>query len=116
MTLFGLAVLAALVAYYGFLAVDGLGLATRSAAATVTAKGYRAAGETYYTVVIGNRPLVRPRATPEVYLLRLDIQGQEAEGAVAQDLHAAVAEGDSVQVEYQRKRLSGNLRVLTVHR
>jgi hypothetical protein len=115
-TFFGLVVLAALVVYYGFLAVDSLSLPTRSAAATVAAKGYRAGGETYYTVVLGNSTLVRPRATPEVYLLKLVIDGQEVEGAVPKDLHTAVTQGDSVRVEYQRTRLTGAFRILAVHR
>ena len=116
MTLFGLAVLAALVLYYVFVAINGLALPTQSATATVTGKSYREAGQTYNTIFIDNRPLIRGQPTPEIYVLELQIGNQKAEGTVTKGLYGAVSIGAEVKITYQHRRLTGSLLVLEVRR
>ena len=100
--------------YVGFMAVDGLWLKKQTATATVVGKGYREAGQTYYTQIIGNRPVVRAQETAEAYVLKVDIGGREIECVVAREVHDAVSAGDQVEVTYQESRLSRTVLVQDV--
>jgi hypothetical protein len=112
--IFGLIILAALGVYLLFMAINNLALAQRTASGVVLAKGYREAGTTYFTQIIDGRPVVRPQGRPEMYVIKLDVTGQQAESAVTKQTYDAVTTGDQVQVTYQRRRLTGGLRVLDV--
>jgi hypothetical protein len=112
----GLVIVIGVALYLLFLAADGLGLESQEATATVVGKGYREAGQTYYTQIINNRPQVMPQATPERYLLKLDLAGREVECAVEKGLYDAVQAGDQVRATYQRRRLTGATQVVDVRR
>ena len=106
--------LAGILIYFSFTAMNSLGLKDRSATARVISKGYRQAGQTYITQKVGNRMLTLPQFTPEMYLLELEIQGKATSCAVAKTIYDRVTAGDQVTVVYQRKRITGGLQVLTV--
>jgi hypothetical protein len=112
----GIVILICVGLYFLFMAVDGLGLEVQTGTAKVLGLEYREAGKTYTTEIINNRPYVRPQARPEMYLLKLDINGRETAGAVPRALYEAVQPGDQVRVTYQRRRITGLLQVLEVSR
>jgi hypothetical protein len=114
MVIFGAVILAAVALYFGFMAADGMGLASRQATARVTGKEYRDPGTTYTTQVIGGKTHSIPRATSEMYLLGLDIDGRETQAPVTKELYSAVRTGDRLAVRYQQRRLTGGLQVLDV--
>lgn len=109
-------VLAGVVLYYAFMAVDGLGLADQQAQGTVLGKEHRPPGRTYSTQIVGNRTLVVPQTTADAYVLRLDIRGREAGALVDKDTYDAVAPNSQVTVTYQRRRLTGAIQVVAVAR
>jgi hypothetical protein len=113
---FGGLVFAGVLLYYGFMAVDGLGLADQHAQATVLGKEHRPPGRRYSTQIVGNRTLVVPQTTSDAYVLRLDIRGREAAALVDRDTYDAVAPSSQVTVTFQRRRLTGAIQVVAVTR
>lgn len=116
MHIVSIVILVGVVPYYMLLAVNSLGLANQKGSATVSGKGYRKGGQTYYTQYIDGRPLPVPQTIPETYLLKLDIGGRETECAVVHSLCEEVGIQDVAQVTYQRRRLTSALQVVTVNR
>jgi hypothetical protein len=112
----GIIVLVGMALYFGFMAVDGFGLETRTASAVVKGKDYRPAGQTYTTQVINNRAYTTPHTTAEMHLLLLDLSGENAAWDADQRLYDELEAGDEVHVSYQRRRLTGALQVLNVSR
>ena len=113
---FGGLVLAGVVLYYAFMAVDGLGLDDQQAQGTVLGKEHRAPGRTYSTQIVGNRTLVVPQTTADAYVLRLDIRGRETAALVDKDTYDAVTLSARVTVTFQRRRLTGAIQVVAVTR
>ena len=114
MMILGVIVLCGVGFYFLFSAVNGIGLEDESGDATVVRKEYRESGTTYQRQVIGGRVHTQAQATPELYILMLDIDGQSAECAVTKSLYDELSETDRVSVEYQRKRITGSLLVTDV--
>lgn len=107
-------VVAGLLVYFSFMAVNSFGLKEKTAEATVTGKGYRAAGKTYTTQKIGNRMLTVPQTTPEAYILELDVAGKPATCAVSRETYERVDAGDRVTAVYVRKRITGGTQVISI--
>ena len=116
MYVLGAVILVLVLLWLGFMAVDGLGLATQRGDATVVGKSHRAAGTTYTTTIINGRSHVVPQSTPEAYLLDLDWSGKRVQGAAERELYESVREGDRVRIDYQRRRLTGGVQVVGVSR
>jgi hypothetical protein len=116
MYIVGAVVLVCVAFYFLFMAVDGWGLADRKGTARILAKGYKEAGKTYITQIVAGRPVVLPQAKPEMYLLKLDIDGKETECVVEKSLYDAVNPEDEIQVVYQKRRILGSLQVVKVTR
>jgi hypothetical protein len=116
MLVFGGLVLAGVVLYYAFMAVDGFGLADQQAQGIVIGKEHRPPGRTYSTQIVGNRTLVVPQTTSDAYVLRLDLRGREAAALVDKDTYDAVAPNSQVTVTLQRRRLTGAIQVVAVTR
>jgi len=116
MWIVGLVIVVGVALYFVFLAADGLALASRTAAAKVVAKGCRDATRSYYTEIINRVPIPQPRVTPEMYLLKLALDGREIECPVSLVLYNATHDGDQVRVTYRRRRITGALQVLNVSR
>ena len=113
---FGGIVLAGVLLYYGFMALDGLGLADQQAQGIVLGKEHRPPGRTYSTQIVGNRTLVVPQTTSDAYVLRLDVLGREAGALVDKDTYDAAAPNAQVTVTFQRRRLTGAIQVVAVTR
>jgi len=108
----GILILAGL--FFLFQAVDTLGLEVKKASARVIAREHRETVMGYRTEIINNQPRAVANVTPEMYVLHLDIDGHRAEAAVSHSFYDAVQPGDRVQVTFQKRRLTGGLRVLEV--
>jgi hypothetical protein len=112
----GLAIFIVVGLYFLFLAADGLGLQARKDSGTVVGREHREAVMGHRTEIVNYRPLVVPHVTPEKYVLKLDINGRQGEGIVSRSFFEMVQPGDKVQVTFQKRRLTGLLRVLDVTR
>lgn len=116
MYVFGGVILVGVALYFLFMAVDGQALGNTKGTARVVDKEYREAGRTYTTEIIGGQTRTIPRVTPEMYILKLEIDGRQTEAPVAKSLYDAVNKGDKVQVVYRRRRITGALQVTDVIR
>jgi hypothetical protein len=110
----GIVVLIAVAGYVIFMAADTVGIATEETRTKVVSTGYRAAGQTYVTQIINNRPLVTPRTVPEMFLVNVEIAGAVVSAAVERDVHDRLREGDEVRVTFRRTRLTGRTEVIAV--
>ncbi|MEI7685426.1 MAG: hypothetical protein WCL32_10390 [Planctomycetota bacterium] len=97
-----------------FMVADGLGLPTLHAVGTVVDREYREFEKGYRTTIINNTPRAVPHVTPEQFLLRIDIDGRHAVGSVSKALFDAVKSNDAVRVAFQKRRLTGLLRIVDV--
>lgn len=100
--------------YLGFTAANSLGLKKRTGPAVIVDKSHHAAGKTYSTQKIGNRVMNLPQITPEMYVLELEIEDKTAAFAVSKRTHDKLAVGDRINAVYQRKRITGGLRVVSI--
>jgi hypothetical protein len=116
MWIVGLVIVVCVALYFLFQAADSLALTDQTAPAKVVGKGYREAGRSYYTEIINGRPVAAPRTTPEAYVLKLTFDGCEVECPVSLVLYDAMNDGDQVHVTYQRRRITGALKVMSVSR
>ncbi len=116
MYVFGVVILLGVGLYFLFMAVDGQAIGNTRGTATVVDKEYREAGRTYTTQIVGGQTRTIPRVTPEMYILKLEINGRKTEAAVAKSIYDAVNKGDKVQVVYRRRRITGALQVVDVLR
>lgn len=116
MYILGAIILGGAVVWLGGMAIDGMGLEERTGGAVVTGKFHHEAGTTYTQRTINNRSYVVPQATPEIYALEVDLDGQAAVAAVDRGVYEATAAGDSVHVRYSRRRLTGAIEVVGVTR
>jgi hypothetical protein len=116
MPVLGAIILIVVALYFAFTAIDGVGLPMQSGRATVLGKQYRPAGQTYTRQIVGNQTLNVPQATPEMFVLDLDLDGQRVQGTTARALYEQLAAGDEVSVTYQQRRITGALQVLSVSR
>lgn len=114
MYIFGAIAIVCFALYFLFMAIDGLGLKETQATAKVIAKGYKQAGKTYVTQIVANRPVVLPQATPEMYLLQLNIGGKKTECAVEKSIYENINAEDLIQVIFQKRRILGKVQVLRV--
>ena len=111
----GIAMIAAL-AYFGYAAIDRLGLEVRSAVATVTGKQFNPSGTSYYTTTAGGRQWTQSQETPETYALTLMVDSEPTVGLVSKQMFEELRENDNVKVKLRRTRLTGRLEVIEVTR
>jgi hypothetical protein len=116
MAILGAIVLVGVGLYYAFYAADSVGLDNLQGTAVVTAKEHRAAGQTYSTEKVGNTTRVIPRATPEMYLLKLRVEEKDTAYPVSRDIYDAILEGNQVNVTYQLRRLTGAVQIVDLKR
>ena len=103
--------LAAAVMYFGYGALDRVGLATRTAATVVKGKQFAKGATTYHTTVVGNQNLVQSDQRPDAYIVTFDVDGEQSGGAVSKELYDSLNPGDKVQVHFQRTRFSHRITV-----
>jgi hypothetical protein len=114
MYILGAVILVAVLGWMLFQAVDGLALPTAVAPARVVGRGYQAAGKTYITQIINNRPLVTSQTRPEAWLVELDVVDSRAQAAVPQEMFDRLNIGDQVIVSFSRRRLTGTVMIVDV--
>lgn len=100
--------------YFGFTAVNSLGLKNQPATAQVISKGYRETGQTCTTQKVGSSVLTIPQSTPEMYLLEPKINGETTHSAVAKPIYDRLNAGDQVAVVSQRNRNPRGIQVVSV--
>jgi hypothetical protein len=116
MYIFGAIIVICVVGWYSFNAIDNLALPNQTGTARIVAKEHRDARQTYTTDIIGGQARTVPRAIPEMYILKLDVDGHEVPSVVDKSFYSAVNPQDEVQVSYQRRRLTGRLQIVNVTR
>ncbi|HEU0177528.1 MAG TPA: hypothetical protein VFV58_24970 [Blastocatellia bacterium] len=116
MVILGAIIVVCVVLYFSFTTVDGVALGNQKGKATVVNKEYRETKRGYSTEIIGGRTKAVPRVTPEMYILKLKLDGKETEFAVEKELYSAVNVGDYVQIIYQRRRITGAIKIIEVTR
>ena len=114
MAVFGGIVLVGVGIYFAYMAANNLGLEDQEGTAIIIDKDYREAGRTYRRQIIGGRTHAVPHTTPEMYILKLDVGGREAECAVTKDLYDNLNIQDQIRVIYQRRRMSGTLQIVNI--
>ncbi len=114
MLLFGGIILLAIISYYGFWAINSLGLEDLSAFAKVVDKEYRKEGKTYTTQIVGGRSLTRSQKTPEMYIVSFKFKGESIGGPVDKDLYQALKVGDTVEIIYRQQRITGGLQFVEI--
>jgi len=114
MPIFGAIILAGVALYYGFVAVDTLGLGNLTNLARVVGKQYVKPGTSYQPEPIGGAIITKSVQKPEVYLLKLNLTNHETYAAVGKSFYDSLNLNDQVRVSYQRRRLTGRLQVLAV--
>jgi hypothetical protein len=116
MVILGAIIVICVVFYFSFTSIDGFALGNRKGKASVVSKEYRETKQGYSTETIGGRTRTVPRVTPEMYVLKLKLDGKETEFAVEKGLYNAINVGDQVQVTYQRRRITGAIKIIEVTR
>jgi hypothetical protein len=114
MPIFGAIILAGVALYYGFIAVDTLGLGDVTGLASVVGKQYVKPGTSYQSEPIGGVTITKSVQKPEIYLLKLNLTNHQTFAAVDKSLYDSLNLNDQVRVSYQRRRLTGRLQVLAV--
>ena len=109
-----LTLVAGMLLYFAFFAVNTLGLPNRTGVAKVLDKAYYPPGTEYQTLNINGRIFVRPYDTAEAYVLKLQLDNQEAGAIVQKDLYDSLNLNTDVPVTYQRCRITKTLCVVQV--
>jgi hypothetical protein len=110
----GALVLVGVLGYFLFSAANTMGLQPSVVPARVVQTGYRAAGQTYVTQIVNNRPLVVPQAVPESWYVDVEVDGETATAAIDRALHERLRPGDQVVATIVRTRLTGAMQVIDV--
>ncbi len=113
---FSVIAIAAMILYFGYMAIDRLGLQTVSETAIVIAKHYYRGGEAPVVNIVANRPWVQNQLQPDIYLLVLKSNNEEMNATVSQTTFDAVNQGDTVKILKQYRRLSGMSVIIDVTR
>ena len=114
--IFPAVVLAAVVLYFLYGAIDRVGLAAQRAEAQVTGKQYAAGSTTYTTEMIGGRTMTKANKNPEAFIVTLKVGDDETGSAVSKPLYESLQAGERVHVQVRRTRLSKRLLVTDVTR
>jgi hypothetical protein len=107
---------AAALLYYGYGAVDRLGLETRQTEAHVTTKNFAPGSTTYHTNIVAGRAWTQSSKYADSYIVGLDIEGTTTGGLVTPEVYATLNPGDRVRVKFQRTRFSRKILVTDVRR
>ena len=114
--IFSAIVIGAVLLYYGFGALDRMGLEVRTSVATVTGKQYTAGGKTYITNIAGGRAWTQAQETPETYAVALNVGGEPTVGLVSKQMFESLNAGDKVTAKVCRTRITKRLEVIEVSR
>jgi hypothetical protein len=116
MVLLGGLILAGVVLYFMFNALNRYGLAGQKGTAIVVGKTFQPMRRIDIPQNINGRTVWVKQFEPDTYLLKLRVEDGETEFKVGKDLFDAVNSRDEVRVTYTRLRLTGGLSVTGVMR
>jgi hypothetical protein len=102
------------VLYVAFWVLNTQLLASQSATAQVVGKEHRPAGTSYRTEKIGDAIRTIPYAIPEAYILKLTVAGKATQYPVEKEFYDRTPVGATLEVRYEKHRISGGIRVLSV--
>lgn len=108
--------LVAAVCYYGYGALDHVGLPTQEVEAVVTGKQFTPGPTTYNSNVVAGRNFVQPAQQSDFYAVSVRIGDTPTVALVEKPTYDAINVGDRVRVRIQRTRLTGQLRVVELKR
>ena len=114
--IFSVIAIAALLLYFGYAALDRMGLEISTAVATVTGKQFTPSGTSYYTNIVAGRAWTQSQETPETYALTLKVGDQPTVGLVTKPMFDALNANDEVKVKIRRTRITRRLEVVEVTR
>ena len=100
--------------YVAFWVLNTQLLASQTATAEVVGKEHRPAGTSYRTEKIGNTVRTIPYAIPEAFILNLTVAGKATQYPVEKEFYDRTQVGATLQVRYEKHRISGGIRVLSV--
>jgi hypothetical protein len=109
-------VLAAVVLYYLYGAIDRFGLATNQTEARVTGKQLAAGSTTYNTNVVAGRAWTQSSTNPDARIVEIEIDGVATGGVVTPQLYESLQPGERVHVAFQRTRFSKQIVVTDIRR
>ena len=89
-------VLAAVLLYYVYGAVDRFGLDTQRTEARVTAKQFASGSTTYNTNIVAGQALTQSSKNPDFYVIGLEVNGEPVGGAVTPQVYESLQPGDLV--------------------
>src|SRR5215472_1273336 len=100
--------------YFGYSAVDRVGIESHTAVATVSGKQFTKGGKSYYTTIAGERSWVQSHETPDIYAVLLNIGDERTTAVVSKKLYESLQANDTVQVKTRRTRITRKLEVIEV--
>jgi len=110
----GAIIVACVLLYYGFVALNTLGLSNQTGIATVLNKAYYAPGTSYQTMNIGGRVVMRPVGRQEAYVVSLQVDNVETAAIVERSTYETLTPNERVAMTYQRCRITGRLRAVQI--
>ncbi len=108
-------ILAAVLVYYLYGAIDQSGLETYTADAIVTSKTYTPGTTNYVNRIAAGRSWIQAQQQSDFYAISLSIEGESTVALVTKEKFDWLSENDRVQVTYRRTRISNTLRVVDVN-
>jgi hypothetical protein len=106
--------------WFAYLAIDRLGLESKSASVVVKDKKFERGGTTYAPTAAPINPakpsggLSMPVEKSDMYILYFNVNGSEAAGLVTPNQYGSINEGDTVNIKYTTTRISKHLIVTEV--
>ena len=113
---FSIVAIGAVTIYFGYGAVDRMGLEVQSVDAKVVDKQFGPGVKAYNTIIAGGRPWIQSRETSDVYLVVLEVRGEKTGGLVSQELYESLNAGDTVRAKVRRTRISRRLEAIEITR
>jgi len=102
--------------YYGYGAVNSMGLSSSTMDARVTGKQYTPGSTTYNTNVAGGRSWTQSVRNEDAYVVTLDVGGTPTSALVSKELYQSLNTNDPVRVQVQYTRISKRMLVVSVMR
>jgi hypothetical protein len=96
--------------------INATSLRVDTAVARVVSKEYQEMKRTYTMERVGNVNRAVPRVIPEQFILKLRIDDTEVSAPVDRVLYRSAEQGQEMHIRYEKHRLSGAMKVLSVER
>jgi hypothetical protein len=108
-------ILAGVLIYYLYGAIDKVGLETQTVDAIVTSKTYTPGSTNYVNRIAGGRSWVQSQQQPDYYAISLSIDGKPTVALVSKEKYERLKENDHVRATISHTRITGNLQVIDLN-